>query len=462
MRSYQFALGDKEAMFDAIAKSYPSASRKEKDAKSRKILDKLLPKQTKVVSEQPINVGQTSNNYSMPMTAKEYDEEFGQDNAELEALITPESQPDEAIPDATTLPVELDGPDVELDKPDIDVSLDTPTMEQPLQLPESRPEEQPLPINNPELESPIIELDKPQINVSLGAPEVEQPLELPESRPEEQPLPIINPELEVESPKIDKPVIDVSLGKPEVEQPLELPESRPEEQPIPIHNPELKVDAPKLGMPILDTSITKPEIAKTASADKYSLTFNNEIGRGKYESRKLHTPPGNSGVTIGPGYDLSHRKAEEVVNDLTSVGIPKGDAEKIAQGVGLKGEKAKKFAKDNSEIRITDEQEKALFDKVIPEYQRRAKRDYNKLPVKGKPDYEKLPEEVKALLLDYSYNVGVSEFPSFFTALVSGNKKEAYKHYKRYTGKYELVQRNKDTLKLLNQYDFKDLSNRGN
>lgn len=447
MDNYQFLAGNKEAMFDDIA-SNPALLKTNEGVEKSVTTDQPLAPTQDITPIREVRA---------PMLYSDWSREFG-DIPDTDELITPESQPDEAMPDATVLPTELESPSVDIDKPVIDVSLDTPTVEQPLELPESRPEEQPLPIDNPALERPSVEVDKPQIDVSLDTPVVEQPLELPESRPEEQPLPIINPELESPDVDIDKPQIDVSLDAPVVEQPLELPESRPEEQPTPITNPELEVEAPELDKPELDTSLTRPEIETPSSADKYSLTFNNEIGRGKYESRKLHTPPGNSGVTIGPGYDLSHRKAEEVVKDLTSVGIPKGDAEKIAQGIGLKGEEAKKFAKDNSEIRITDEQEKALFDKVIPEYQRRAERDYNKIPVKGKPDYEKLPEEVKALLLDYSYNVGVSTFPSFFTALVSGNKKEAFKHYKRYTGKYELVQRNKDTLSFLKNYNFKDLS----
>ena len=447
MRNVKFLESGVEKMFDDIGSYQPLSKQNEGVEKS-------------VTTDQPLASSQDITpirEVRAPMLYSDWSREFG-DMPDTGRLITPESQPDEAMPGATVLPTELESPSVDIDKPVFDVSLDTPIMGQPLQRPESRPEEQPLPISNPELESPIVELDKPQIDVSLDAPMVEQPLELPESRPEEQPLPIDNPALERPSVDIDRPQIDVSLDAPVVEQPLELPESRPEEQPLPITNPELEVEAPELDKPEIDTSLTRPEVETPSSADAYSLTFNNEIGRGKYESRKLHTPPGNSGVTIGPGYDLAHRKAEEVVKDLTSVGIPKGDAEKIAQGIGLKGEEAKKFAKDNSEIKITDEQEKALFDKVIPEYQRRAERDYNKLPVKGKPDYEKLPEEVKALLLDYSYNVGVSTFPSFFTALVSGNKKEAFKHYKRYTGKNELEQRNKDTLSFLKNYNFKDLS----
>lgn len=86
MRSYQFAMGGKEAMFDAIAKSYPSATRKEKDAKGRKIADDLLPNQNKVVSEQPISVGQTPNNNSMPLTAAQYDAEFEQEETEFDRI----------------------------------------------------------------------------------------------------------------------------------------------------------------------------------------------------------------------------------------------------------------------------------------------------------------------------------------------------------------------------------------
>lgn len=82
MRSYGFAMGDKEAMFDAIAKSYPSATRKEKDKKSSGIA-KMLPTD-EVVSEKPVPTGQTPIMNSLPMTNKEYDSQY--ESSEYEQL----------------------------------------------------------------------------------------------------------------------------------------------------------------------------------------------------------------------------------------------------------------------------------------------------------------------------------------------------------------------------------------
>lgn len=201
----------------------------------------------------------------------------------------------------------------------------------------------------------------------------------------------------------------------------------------------------------LDNEIEREE-------NMYNLTFDNEIGRGRNDSRYLHVPSETSGVTIGPGYDLGDRTKEEVVDDLVSVTVDEETSNRIAEGAGLKGAEANKFIDDNEDIAITDEQEKLLFDKVLPTYIDRAKKDYDNFNIEGKPSFDELPDTVKGLLVDYSYNVGVSKFPKFFNALIKGDKEEAIKQYKRYTGGVPLGRRNRDTLKVLNAYDFNDLT----
>lgn len=192
---------------------------------------------------------------------------------------------------------------------------------------------------------------------------------------------------------------------------------------------------------------------------KYSLTYYNEIGRGAHDSRRLHLPTPTSGITIGPGYDLKHRTEKEVILDLTKGGdIELSTAKAISKGVGLTGSEALEFINKNKDISISSEQEYELFIFMCPVYELRAEMDYDKFThIKNPPPYKVLPQLVKELLVDYSYNVGVSKFPTFFNALISGDKEIALKEYVRYSNGVPLGRRNKDTLDLLNHYKFVDL-----
>lgn len=191
---------------------------------------------------------------------------------------------------------------------------------------------------------------------------------------------------------------------------------------------------------------------------QYSLTYNSEVGT---DSTKLHNPGTGSGVTIGAGYDMKHRTESDIVKDLTAVGVDKDRAVAMSKGAGLKGDEADAFAKSNSTYSITEEQQKKLFDISIKRYEKKAKKDYASIikDVKNAPKFEQLPSTVQALLVDYTYNIGsAAEFPDFFRFLITGEKEKALQEYPRYSEGQELVKRNNDTLKVLNKYDFKDLT----
>ena len=191
---------------------------------------------------------------------------------------------------------------------------------------------------------------------------------------------------------------------------------------------------------------------------QYSLTYNSEVGP---DSTKLHNPGTGSGVTIGAGYDMKHRTENDIVKDLTAVGVDKDIAAAMSKGAGLKGDEADAFAKSNSTYSITEEQQKKLFDISIKRYEKKAKKDYASIikDVKNAPKFEQLPSTVQALLVDYTYNIGsAAEFPDFFRFLITGDKERALQEYPRYSGGQKLVKRNNDTLKILNKYNFKDLT----
>ncbi len=79
-------------------------------------------------------------------------------------------------------------------------------------------------------------------------------------------------------------------------------------------------------------------------------------------SRKPHCPPkGVSGVTIGRGYDLKSRTASKVIADLTAAGLPKVEARKYAEAVGLSEGAARDYIKNHDLCEISLVEQKKLF-----------------------------------------------------------------------------------------------------
>ena len=85
--------------------------------------------------------------------------------------------------------------------------------------------------------------------------------------------------------------------------------------------------------------------------------------RGKYFSRSPHVPGPASGITIGRGYDLGSRSANEIIADLTAAGVDRAIAGRFGEGRGYKGQKARNFISQQQldRIEITPQQQKALF-----------------------------------------------------------------------------------------------------
>ena len=110
------------------------------------------------------------------------------------------------------------------------------------------------------------------------------------------------------------------------------------------------------------------------------LTFDSEGKEGgAFHTRKAHWPGGNSGVTIGRGYDLGQHKAEQIAADMTASGIAEADAKKFALAAGKKGRAAKAFlATHTSDLpEITPEQQKSLFERTYREHDRDVRRISN-------------------------------------------------------------------------------------
>lgn len=139
------------------------------------------------------------------------------------------------------------------------------------------------------------------------------------------------------------------------------------------------------------------------------LTFDAEgTEGGKYHTRTIHWPGGNSGVTIGRGYDLGQHSARKIVADMVSVGISSSDAQRFAEAAGLKGADAQQFYKQHKDQfpQISPEQQNRLFSITYDEHIADVQRISNKKDTQAKYgtiDWAHLNPIIRDVLVDLRY-----------------------------------------------------------
>src|SRR5690349_3190836 len=112
---------------------------------------------------------------------------------------------------------------------------------------------------------------------------------------------------------------------------------------------------------------TNPNQNMTLSANGLAFLYAREAQAGV--SNKLHWPGGSSGVTLGPGYDMSGRTAAQIQADLEKIAVPAGAAQTVSKATGLRGEPAKEFCDDNANVvNVTRAQEEDLLGLIVPPY----------------------------------------------------------------------------------------------
>ncbi|MFT4975492.1 MAG: LysM repeat protein, partial [Myxococcota bacterium] len=118
------------------------------------------------------------------------------------------------------------------------------------------------------------------------------------------------------------------------------------------------------------SSVYAPDSSDTSLiVDRGQLTFDAEgTEGGTYHTRTAHWPGGNSGVTIGRGYDMGYRDYDEVYATLVGAGVSASDASALAQGAGLQGTSAQDFISSRSLPEISMKAQKTLFDEVYAVY----------------------------------------------------------------------------------------------
>ncbi|MBH1928903.1 hypothetical protein [Serratia rubidaea] len=167
------------------------------------------------------------------------------------------------------------------------------------------------------------------------------------------------------------------------------------------------------------------------TVERGKFTYDSEGNdSGKWNSRYLHWPEKYSGVTIGRGYDLKHRQREQVIRDLTGAGISQEKAELIAGGVKLTRDAARNFVRTHRERvgEITIGQQILLFNRVYAEYERVAKRVYQRHAVSesGYIPWDKLSSATREIITDMVYH-GAANIKTYRSA-ARDNKEELITH----------------------------------
>lgn len=150
-------------------------------------------------------------------------------------------------------------------------------------------------------------------------------------------------------------------------------------------------------------------VLAVATPTKGKLTWDVEGHEGGlHHSRRLHVPDGNSGLTLGRGYDLRERQGPNVQADLANAGVPGDLAFKISRAAGKRGINASRFVIDNDllDFEITPQAQLKLFEIVYEEKLKEVRRVSeltNTIRDHGKVEWKKLDARILDVLVDLTY-----------------------------------------------------------
>ena len=190
---------------------------------------------------------------------------------------------------------------------------------------------------------------------------------------------------------------------------------------------------------------------------------------GVFHSRVLHVPPGESGLTIGRGYDMANRTKGGIEHHLKQAGVDAAKSAVIAKANGLKKSNAQQFIIDNDllDFEITPDAQLKLFNTVYAELEKDVIRICSGQKSKvakayGIVDWDKLDEAIKVILIDMRFrgdynltarkhlqaHVVANDFKSFKNVLLDSTKwtkwpSDRYRRRKEYIEKAALEKRKK-------------------
>lgn len=155
----------------------------------------------------------------------------------------------------------------------------------------------------------------------------------------------------------------------------------------------------------LRLGITIKESAASLQCSRRSLEFivACEVGSAQmYEQKFRHPvwPGGESGVTIGIGYDLGYTPRAEIESDW-GPHLEQPDRAALLTAQGFKGESARQLAKNLKQVVVPFvDAEQVFYVNTLPRYAR--------LTHTAFPGVEKLPADAQGALLSLVYNRGAS------------------------------------------------------
>ncbi len=122
----------------------------------------------------------------------------------------------------------------------------------------------------------------------------------------------------------------------------------------------------------------------------------------------VHWPQrGESGVTIGRGYDIGGRTENIVITDLRRAGVPDEQSQMIAKGAKMKGKEASDFVKQFRYVigEISHDMQIRLFELIYPDYLSRARLNYEKWTstYSKKVSWDSLDGIIRDVLVDFVY-----------------------------------------------------------
>jgi uncharacterized protein (TIGR02594 family) len=189
------------------------------------------------------------------------------------------------------------------------------------------------------------------------------------------------------------------------------PEHRQEEDQQ-MDSPSKSMAAPSLQLEASPSApIQKTEEDDPLKVDRGQITFDVEgtdVEGSRYFSRVIHYPGGNSGVTIGRGFDVGQRSKKANISYMESAGLTSSQVSLLAEASGLKGKAAGEWVKKNKDKvgTITHEQQKALFAIVYEAHKKDVVRISSKDDVVakyGSTDFDKQHPAITDILVDLRY-----------------------------------------------------------
>ncbi len=161
--------------------------------------------------------------------------------------------------------------------------------------------------------------------------------------------------------------------------------------------------APKKREENSDITVATQSRHLTLDTEELQAIINDEIGSPEYYRKHLRSPcwpGGDSGITIGVGYDLGYVDKDSFLEDWRSQ-LSAAHLQKLSKYCAVKGSKAKSKLRFLSDIKIPLAKASAVFRSTsVPTYAARTLRAF--------PEIENLAPIAQTTLLSLVYNRGAS------------------------------------------------------